>query len=868
MPEKYLPYSILGPRMDKSVPANQVNPGAFGHLAGIDGRFMRCLRKYFGNRKVLDLRDITGGENVGTYSGPSFFKYVSFKKYGTSDIYRGFVVRWDSLDSTTDQQVDLFYTLDNGTTWAVHSIWATGNSITASAEMDCSSDEQYLFVCVKGKDAKTVYWDGSALQTVDMGPGDFSATIAALTQSGSAVKTDDYQLAGNGVYQVAWRFYDSKRGIYSALSDPVTVRNEVYKTSPATGSISFLSGGGDSGKMVEGDTISIVGRSYRYVTAGADVTIPVATYDSIAGHCAALADAINGDASSYVTAVAGENSVQLTSNVRGSDGNNYGISISEVAPSQDDLEVSGTTLSGGGNTTTEPETGCKVTMDFPANGSVLAGKTFTDFDLLFDTVDIFRTINLGSSSLATSGAVFYLEQSIAKTGNWENSGTWDALTVDIGTVMDEALPFYTIYDPQKDIVETPPQSGVIERYSDITFMADGYDIVFSSMEQTSAEYFTTYNRRFGNEKEGEPLRCIATGDAMFLLCPAAIIHVYKTMTGKPLQFTRIHRQRGLAAKGGAHAVGNSVLLLSGLHLSLLNANDGSMGNISTLNRLLEIDWVNDIADIESGYDSLMDASFFLNSNQNQMAIVWHSTQMCTILEGANFVSVSEGLDITTGKKVRAYFITSKGVILSPDYASAGSGTMLDVADTYTLNGTATSTGTTLTDTTATFDSGLVGAMVYMASGLNAGDGREISSVSGTTLTFLTNFDHTITRGDRYAVSPVPVKIRAWKLQEEGVDAFTRWKMTGMAISAGELDGFTDNPNNKFRVSAYRGNSSTPQSNSAEIRADNNTSLSAEALNIDGVDVMPYVEQISSGTMFEITDIEVGTSYTGSKKIGD
>jgi hypothetical protein len=292
---------------------------------------MGCLRKYYGNRKVVDIRTITGGETVGDYAGISFCKAVSFRQTNTasSTIYRGFVVRWDSQDNIDDEQVDLFYTGDNGATWATHSIWAAGSDITSELEMDCATEKQFLFVCVKGKNPQTVYYNNSTLQTVDMGSGAWAATLTAMTKAAEASAVDGFELTGDGVYQVAWRFYDSVRGVYSALSDPVTVRLNMMKLSTASGTIQFNAAGGDSGLMVSGDIFTINGRTYKYIAAGGDVTIPVVGVSTSAAHCQALADAINGDASAEVKAIAGMSTVTITANTSGADGNMYGLAVTE-----------------------------------------------------------------------------------------------------------------------------------------------------------------------------------------------------------------------------------------------------------------------------------------------------------------------------------------------------------------------------------------------------------------------------------------------------------------------------------------------------------------------------------------------------------
>jgi hypothetical protein len=692
MPEDriYIPYRFDSPRMDQSVPPNQVKPGTYGRLVGTDNRFNGCLHNYYGNKKVLDLDGTIG--DIDTYDGPSYFKKVTFQKRNTATIYHGFVIRWDSSDSNTDEQVDLIYTDDNGSTWTQLAIHATGNNITSTAEMDCTVDGPYLMIAVEGMATQTVYWNGSALVAVDSGPGNFDTALAALTESSNSADTD-YYLNGKGRFQIAWRFYDSTRGVYSSLSDPITITLDLNQTTKATGTISFASTGGDSGLMVAGDVFTINGRTYEYGDAGSDVTITETATATVAAHAIALADAINSDTDATVTANAEATSVLLEAIARGSGGNSYTLSVSESSPNTDDITVSGATFSGGGEATTEAETNCKIILDFPANGSVVSGETFTDFDALFDTIDIFRTIDLGNS-ITSQGAIFYLEQTIAKTGNWATSAAFDGLQVVVGTVSDQALPFLTMYDPEKDIITAPPQSGTIGRYSDMTFMAQassvdgGYDTLHSSMEHASPEYFSTYNKREGDPEDGRPLRFIAAGDSMFQLCYNAIVHIFKSKKGAPLQYTRLHAKRGLVGKGAAHSSGNSVFMVTGMGMIMLNATDGSMGQVSACDRVIHDEWKDDLGDIQSGYDALMNASFFLNPTQSEMLVLWHSTQTASMLEGTNFVSVTSGPDVNANKNDRAFFITKTGLIVSPDVLQTGSGSMWDISTLYTLNGTA------------------------------------------------------------------------------------------------------------------------------------------------------------------------------------
>lgn len=753
---------------------------------------------------------------------------------------------------------------------------STDNVITNALEIDCVVSGAYLLVAVDGKATKTVYWKtGDTLTVVDSGPGGFDTELTTPTLNTSAVDTS-YQLRGNGTYQVAYRFYDSTRGIYSALSAPLVVHLDHYKTTKAVGTVSFSSVGEGLGLFIDGDTVTINGRVYEADddSSYSGVQVDITGLTTIPQHCQALADAINDDSSATVTAAAQTSSVLLESIVRGTAGNAYTLSKSETGGDDNDISVSGSTLAGGGVVTAEPETQVKITIDFPANNAVVTDKTYTHIAALFDTVDIFRTIDLGDTTV-TQGAIFYLEQTIAKADYWADSDAWDDLTADIGTLLDEALPFQTMYDPEKDVVDSPPQSGTIGRYSDVTFMAQasdvdgGYDTLSSSPEHVSPEYFSTYNKRKGDPEDGRPLRFIPAGDSLFQLCYNAIIHIFKSGKIKPLIFSRLHRKRGLVGKEAAHSSGNSVFMISGLGLIVLNATDGGMGSITAVDRVIFDDWKSEISDVKSCYDAKMNASFFLNPTREEMLILWHTTKVCSMLDGANFVGATSGPDIATGKNDRAFFITATGLIVSPDNLESGSGTMWDISDSYTLNGTATATSSsTLTDANATLNDDMVGTKLYMTSGDNAGDSRKIETIDNDTkvITFTVDFDNDIATGDTYAVSPVPFSARAWAFQVEQLSRFNRWITTGVALKARMLDGFDDNPNNKWRVGGYRNGGASIESTVAYPSVDANPADSAEALNLEGIDLEPYIEQIASGVKFELTDAEFAVSLTESRNV--
>jgi hypothetical protein len=412
------------------------------------------------------------------------------------------------------------------------------------------------------------------------------------------------------------------------------------------------------------------------------------------------------------------------------------------------------------------------------------------------------------------------------------------------------------------------------------------------------------------------------------------------------------------------------------------------------------DWSGLLDTVESGYDSTMNASFFLCPSRNEVVILGHSTKTALLMEGANFVGCSGGQDPTDGIDMKAFFITATGLIVTPDDDADDSGTMWGLSSNYTLNGTVDYGGmkNKIYDMDATFHADMVGSLLYMTNGDNAGESAVIDSIDdgttdaaedpnfdgvwadpgaswsvaagvatglvgaddsgndlilqdslglagagtvhkvvivinsdnsatfptggiyvgfdnanwsaklsgagthtvytqSTTGTFMirlaqvvgytceleshnvylaahlelaTNLTNNMAAGDTFAVSPVPFKLRFWPLRypqrELAGIRFLRWVITSLAVKCRKLVGFTDNVNNQFRVGAYRNSGDTIHQTTAYVDVTKNPADAAGRLNIDGIDLEPYVEQLSCGTSFELTNIEVGVTISWSRNV--
>lgn len=96
-------------------------------------------------------------------------------------------------------------------------------------------------------------------------------------------------------------------------------------------------------------------------------------------------------------------------------------------------------------------------------------------------------------------------------------------------------------------------------------------------------------------------------------------------------------------------------------------------------------------------------------------------------------------------------------------------------------------------------------------------------------------------------------------------------MTGICLDVQSLSGFGGNDNNFWRLGAYRNGAATIETgddSTTTVDMDANPASSTGRLNIDGIEIEPYVEQISCGTDFELTNVEIFATISQSKKASD
>ena len=717
----YVYYPIVGPYLDKSKPPVSLQAGSFADMIGVDGRFTGCARKFYGMKLVKDFDFYPSCPYTTVYRCLS----AVVRKGETAYYLRGFVFVVASSISTCEVRFE--YYDSELETWGSYTVWLATEGIFSTTAVDVASYDKYLYVAVAGKDTQVVYWNGTAVVGVDAGPGEFYQELPAPAYS-SVANTGGY-LTSNNSYAVAYRFYHSTRGLFSALSAVVNIDLPVVE---------------------EGTPAAVV----DYKTQLATMTFP------------------NGGAETWF------------------DHTNAGAGFGE----------------------------------------------------LFDSVQIFRSIALSGVGAAN----MYLDSTI----DMPAEGAWDATTFTVGVLTDEVLATQTRYDPFMDIMIQNPQGGAILYYNGSLFEGDsptvygGIRTKFSNPYHESLEYFTSEGMYKGNPIDGQLLRFLPAGDGMFIVNSGSLVLVKKQ--GGVVRFYRMHIGRGAVSAEAAHSAGNNILILTPMGFGSVDGQSGTLNIIGTLSRLVDIDWKSSLSGVSSAYDSRMGVSMFLNPTTDEIACVWHTSQVCTMLIGTNFVDCTQGLDPIGGEYQRAFFCDNRGRVVMPDVEETGAGNMHDLA----VDNLPTS----------------VYARVpkYYAKGASV----------GTWTTVVPSATTDVAGGD-YVLSPVVFRVRAWPVPEvtdsndkrTGVlGRFQRKIVTSLVLEVKSTDGFTGNNMDFWRVGVCRNNDVLPSGCVYSGATTENPADFVQRVNVDGLNLEPFVEQAANGVKFELTALELGVSIGTSRKI--
>lgn len=496
----------------------------------------------------------------------------------------------------------------------------------------------------------------------------------------------------------------------------------------------------------------------------------------------------------------------------------------------------------------------------------------------FDAVEIYRTIAVDvAGSQYDGGILYYVGETTITDDGATRSWTYNIGKTDADGLRDNQVVLRRILDPTLEEAGTPPQGHVIAHYQGTTFVGgsaatgttDGRTkIQWSPLNRFNPENFPGENAFRLSSVDGRLLEFVEAGDSLYGMGEGVVYRFQKM--GSKLRFDQVHKGRGIVSRHAAAAVDNSLLMVTGSQVLLMDATSGLLTGVGALDRLVgdSARWAGSLSNVSCATDGICGGVFILNPDQNEAVVVWRTSNTITELEDMNFVFCTSGVLPTAGGNTRAFFITDNALVVYPD-ADRENTLKTQLGVSGTVNGTTDSLGntTTLNDSTASFDTsnGLQDCYLHLLSGDNAGLSRVVSSNTGTAITTAA-FPSVIASGVRYTVSPIPLRVRYWPLTWSNIEnlrasypryLFSRWIVTGMQVASSAHGGSTgtSDPNALWTLGIYR-NLSDSMTVSDTVRLDENPSDAVVALSVDGHFLEPGVDLVAADADYELIAVKV------------
>ena len=232
------PYTFPTPLAAIQAQGYTLPKGTNLNLVGVDGRVTGVLRRFPGFNALRRLE--TGGDFSSAFSqgywgaylqtahaapywiDGNFFKYAEIQKDASGYMLRGFVA------SLTNGGLRFYYYDTQTTSWGVYNLLPPG-SMNHEGLVDVSYGGIFLYVALRGSQGTTTLWQNGGLVSFTfghVGASDISSLVTVSSPNAGQLLAD---AANSPIYTVAYRWGDSKRGVWSPL-----VQRDAIAVNPAT----------------------------------------------------------------------------------------------------------------------------------------------------------------------------------------------------------------------------------------------------------------------------------------------------------------------------------------------------------------------------------------------------------------------------------------------------------------------------------------------------------------------------------------------------------------------------------------------------------------------------------------------------------
>lgn len=863
-------YPFAMPQTDRRVLAARVGPGRFPRLTGVDGRFLGAFRRFPGFKTVLDLKASPYNGGTPEWQGTSayanlpaidnsnlssvwFFKYLTVQTVDPAERYpsagidasqktprvlRGYVVAHPKPDDSS-RGVLRYYYYD-----PIEGLWVYHNLLEEVDALPSTGNADYPYR------AHQIVSDGAGLLTASsqydvaaMGP--FIYFAISRTSSFAAVGTEKHD---NYVARSIYLQGVGTAGASQELTSLWATTN--FGPLPRFGITDVV-------EQTSGEIDGSVKFSVRWLSKAKNVRTPLADDQ--------FAEAGVPAPSKFSFHL--QSSTAEDTQLRGKDpfyGQNYkGVRTVPEAYRTLDSDLfslsNGATFEAGGTLFEESEGG----VDDPSS-SVWDAFTNSSPSVYF-TDSQEGTFGLTLIGVTTDGRLVNEPEIQFKDDSlgFAPHGL-DLLLPYQGTLLRMGRIPYAGYRSE----DQPVDRANVLSWGDLLTYAPEQCKVQDSIP-------------LGDSQDEKVFALVSAGDYAFAVGDSTVYRIHRN--GILLAINSLQSLAGGVGRYACCGWGSSLYYVNPTGLYAVDGATGEFQLVSALDRIIQDDWKDSLSSIRICYDNVLGALMILNDTTDEMILLWTNTGAITQLDDCQFKFCTSGIDPTTAALNRSYWISSTGLIVTPN-AERTSGvalTMTGGSTSLTWNGTATSgTTTTVVMSGATFDNSLMaGSYIYFLSGDNAGTKVQISGTAGTTITLASTLVTAIAAGDRFSIAPVVFEVIGWPLVDDTSreaaedNVFYRKKIVAMGHSLNLLGGDTDsetNPNLQILHSVYWRNSLAAPfrgfagRTSGQMSENTTANWSSFITNtVSGLILMPSWAQFSSNVDFQLIGGQVYGRITRS-----
>lgn len=384
--------------------------------------------------------------------------------------------------------------------------------------------------------------------------------------------------------------------------------------------------------------------------------------------------------------------------------------------------------------------------------------------------------------------------------------------------------------------------------------------VWSAIHLNEPENFPTLNYEELDDPNERILSLHAGASSAFAVSNMGIYRIVRS--GTSLSITRVAYPVGGLNRYSAVAVGDTLYVVTKTGIREVDGLSGEIRTVRNLNRLVTDDkrWADSLDSVKVGYDSFAGCLVFLNTDLEELVLLWESTGAVTRVIDAPWTHLATGPDAKSDSGGnRAYLVDNAGSVHSIDaFRESGKVTMFGAGATDTVNGTVTSTSSSqIIDSTASFPASAVGVRVYILSGDRKGESAKVSArPDSNTLTLDSSLSGSLAVGDRYAVGPVVVHLRLPRLTGVGRDdPFIRKLTSSMSASLQDLKGEVNSsdPNAKVTLGLHSGSQKLSEEESTISTVPDKVVTRA---NVGGTKLFPYLESYGANMDYEVDAVLV------------